>query len=183
MSPIILPIVLLSIILFCKVNSFDINKTIENDDFSIELAKYFLKLAGFGYCYFEEMESQNCCPELINDEGWILVGYDKIPVHDFNFAILRNDKYKKVVITFPGTRGMLQFLSEIYINRGVSLKRNQLIKFFIISIIFIVMLKKNLAKCYMRSIKTTKTINIFLQGILLVELWQQYSHLTLLNTR
>lgn len=121
-STLILPVILLCSVIFTTTNTFDISKTIEHDDFSIDLAKYFLKLAGFGYCYIEGMKSEHCCPELLNDEGWTLVAFDKISTHNFNFAILRHDKHKKIVVTFPGTRGKTQLLSEIYCNKGIPLK-------------------------------------------------------------
>jgi hypothetical protein len=82
-------------------------------EFSNELALYFLNFAGFGYCTLEEMEKNECCGELIKKENWILVTKSSIDLDNYNFAVLRNDKYKKIIITFPGTRGITQLFREV----------------------------------------------------------------------
>jgi hypothetical protein len=81
--------------------------------FSTELAKYFVSFAGYGYCTLEEMESKTCCQSIFDKDGWLLHAYGKIDTDNYNFAILIHYEYKKVIITFPGTRSKLQLLYEI----------------------------------------------------------------------
>jgi hypothetical protein len=90
--------------------------------FSTELGKYFLKFASFGYCTIKEMEEGNCCQELLEREGWDVIVKETINLDNYNFAILKNDIYKKIIITFPGTRGKYQLVEEIYYSNGVPLE-------------------------------------------------------------
>ncbi len=88
-------------------------------NFSIPLAKYFLKLSSYGYCTEERMLSGNCCPEIFTHDQWELVEEKKVSYDDYNYAILVSNKYKKIVVTFPGTRGPFQLIKELLKSNGV----------------------------------------------------------------
>jgi len=88
--------------------------------FSIPLAKYFLKLSSYAYCSQEEMQKQNCCPELLNQDEWSLFTEKIFSYDEYNFAVLMNKKYKKIVVTFPGTRSSNQLIKELVFSSGVA---------------------------------------------------------------
>ena len=48
-------------------------------------------------------------------------------IYLYNFAILKNDEYKKIVVTFPGTSSYLQILEEIVYQemKDISLKEEK----------------------------------------------------------
>jgi hypothetical protein len=100
----------------------------EIKEFSVPLAKYFVKLASFAYCLNDQISSQRCCPDLFTKDGWILAAADFIPQDNYNFAILRHDQYKKIVVAVPGTRDVSQLLKEMQYSGGVSLPDNPSIK-------------------------------------------------------
>jgi len=89
------------------------------DHFTIQLAKYFLKLSSYSYCTEEQMKSQTCCPEIFTEDDWQLIEEKKVSYDDYNYAILASNKYKKIVVTFPGTRGPAQLIKELYYSNGV----------------------------------------------------------------
>lgn len=91
----------------------------ELNSFSIPLAKYFLKFSGYAYCSEEKMLSQTCCPEIFTDDQWELVTERKVSYDNYNYAILISNKYKKILIIFPGTRGPFQLIKELYYSNGV----------------------------------------------------------------
>jgi hypothetical protein len=85
----------------------------EVKSFSTPFAAYFLKLASYSYCGLDRNLIQNCCPELITQEGWKLLEADSIVKDNYNFAILKHNTFKKVVVTVPGTRNLQQLLEEL----------------------------------------------------------------------
>lgn len=93
-----------------EIYNFDISMPVTN--FSTDIAKYFLHFAGFGYCHQEEIVAGKCCEDLITKEGWVLAGYGRIEEDRYNFAVLRQDTFKKIVIAFPGTRSKGQLLIQ-----------------------------------------------------------------------
>lgn len=58
---------------------------------------------------------------MIQGDGWEVIAKQSINLDNYNFAILKNEKSNKIVITFPGTRGDFQFTKEIYYSNGVPL--------------------------------------------------------------
>ena len=92
------------------------------DKFTIPLAKYFLKLSSYAYCEEQTLKQKKCCPELFLEDGWELVFEKKVSYDDYTYSILKNDKFKKIVATFPGTAGPLQLIKELYYSNGVIFK-------------------------------------------------------------
>ncbi len=91
---------------------------------------YYSHFAGFGYCYPETIDEGKCCSKIFNKikettspNGWSLIDYGRsslidtygIYTHKKNtYAIFRSDLFKKVVITFPGTKDpVFQIASEV----------------------------------------------------------------------
>jgi hypothetical protein len=96
----------------------------EIKSFSIPLGMYFTKLASFGYCQQNDLDSQNCCPDLLNREGWTVLAAETIEHENYNYAILKHDAFKKIVVTTPGTRNKWQLLREMRSSSGVSMDEN-----------------------------------------------------------
>ena len=81
--------------------------------FSIGMARYFLRFSAMAYCP-NSIISKDCCHDFLQKEGWSIKAHGKVETtFENNFAIYRNDKYQKVVVAFPGTRGFLQLMDEI----------------------------------------------------------------------
>jgi hypothetical protein len=102
-------------------------KTQNITNYSTELAEYMLKFAGLSYCYKDEIIESKCCPELV-DEGWIAVDIDQIEEAQYDYVIFRHDKYKKVVISVPGTRSCFQLIEEIRFSYGMSTDEDPTVK-------------------------------------------------------
>lgn len=101
--------------------------------FTTELAKYFLNFAAFGYCTIKEMEERTCCQDILDQEGWEVIEKETINFDNYNFAILKHDEYKKIIMTFPGTRGKYQFIQEVLQSNGVPLdgdKKEKIMNYF-----------------------------------------------------
>jgi len=101
--------------------------------FTTELAKYFLNFASFGYCTIKEMEERSCCQELLESEGWDIIVKETINLDNYNFAILKNNQSRKIIVTFPGTRGKYQFLEQVYYSNGVPFdgdKKEKIMNYF-----------------------------------------------------
>jgi hypothetical protein len=98
---------------------FNIKEPITKDSFSVDLAKYFLDFASYGYCPPEKMKNNECCSGLINSENWKLLAADSIDFADYNYGILKNEEYNKIIFAFPGTRGIPQFMTEVLNSSGV----------------------------------------------------------------
>ncbi len=97
-------------------------------EFSTPISRYFLQFASYGYCTETEMTSNKCCPKSIISKGWTLLKTKSFTFADYNIAILKNTEYKKIVITFPGTRSKFQLLQEIQNSSGVPFKNNKKVK-------------------------------------------------------
>jgi hypothetical protein len=98
-----------------------------SSEYSNALAIYYLKFSSLSYCYVDEIREFKCCPELFN-EAWKIIEADKIDYDNYNFVILKHDFYKRVIITFPGTRAILQLIKEIWDSDGISLPDDPTIK-------------------------------------------------------
>lgn len=92
--------------------------------FSIPLVKYFLKFASYAYCSEEKILSQTCCPEIFDEDNWKLIYEKKVSYDNYNYAILISMKYRKIIITFPGTRSLAQLIKELYYSNGVNFHIN-----------------------------------------------------------
>jgi hypothetical protein len=99
-------------------NKFDPSHQINNDSYSTELAKYFLKLASFGYCPVEYILNNKCCSDLLSQDGWTVLEKSKLTFDEFTYVILENTKSKKIVITFSGTKNLLQLFKEYILQTG-----------------------------------------------------------------
>jgi hypothetical protein len=105
---------------FQSIRLDDVIKNNSNfNSFSIPLAKYFLKFSSYAYCSEEKMQTQTCCPDVFTDDHWELFSEKKVSYDNYNYAILINYKYKKILTTFPGTRGPIQLIKELYYSNGV----------------------------------------------------------------
>lgn len=95
------------------------------DTFSIPLAKYFLKIAAYSYCSEENMQKKNCCSDLFTKDSWELVTEEKVSYDDYNYAILMHKEYKKIAVSFPGTRSASQLVKELYYSNGVVFQQDE----------------------------------------------------------
>ena len=67
--------------------------------------------------------SKDCCHDFLQREGLSIKAHGKAgKTLENNFAIYRNDKYRKIVVAFPGTRGFLQLMDEIIESSLQSIK-------------------------------------------------------------
>lgn len=92
---------------------------------------YYIQFIPISYCTDGEVSSNQCCPlkDFINGDGYqgwkritmedLHITYDDIKYKkekfsdkDYNFHVFVNDKYKKVLFVFPGTRHFLQLVKE-----------------------------------------------------------------------
>ena len=121
---------IISFIFFIKLNAqnflaerfsykYDTTKIIKRLDFSPELAKYFLNLASYGNCSEDLMNQKLCCNKFLTQEKWELIQAGTIEFAQYNYSILMNKNSKKFVFAFPGTRGIPQFMKEVYHQGGV----------------------------------------------------------------
>jgi hypothetical protein len=92
--------------------NFIFNKEERIKDFSADVAEYWTNIAGYGYCPYEKMITNKCCKNYFDEGNYIFVAAEKIKKDNYNIGIIRSDKYKKVVIVFPGTRNIKQLLTE-----------------------------------------------------------------------
>lgn len=95
------------------------------EKFSISFAKYFLKIAAFSYCSEENILKQNCCSDLFTNDEWKLYSEESVEYDDYHYAILIHKKYKKIVVTFPGTNSATQLIKELYYSNGVIFKDDE----------------------------------------------------------
>jgi hypothetical protein len=126
MKTTILTIAFLALLVQSKnlLKQIDVAKLILQKDitkFSLPFAVYFLKLSSYSYCGNDRIVAQNCCPELITQDGWKLVASDSVVKDNYNFAILKHDQFKKIVVTTPGTRGLPQLMDELRNSYGASI--------------------------------------------------------------
>lgn len=91
--------------------SFTFNLEDRLKEFSPEVASYWTNIAGYGYCPYEKMISNLCCVNYFQSD-YVFVAAEKISKDNYNIGVIRSDKFKKVVIVFPGTRNIPQLLKE-----------------------------------------------------------------------
>lgn len=83
-------------------------------EFIPEMINYFGTFASIGYCSQNEILNENCCPDFLIQENWELLDQGINPNDQrYNYGIYKNDIYKKIVITVPGTRNTQELLSEM----------------------------------------------------------------------
>ena len=90
---------------------------------------YYIQFIPISYCTDSQVELNQCCPakDFRNGyQGWkritmqeLNISYDDIKIKkylyldkDYNFHVFVNDKYKKILFVFPGTRHILQLVEE-----------------------------------------------------------------------
>lgn len=94
--------------------------------------KYYSYFASFGYCSPDKIGKGQCCSNIFNNQkgisspnGWTLIDYGQSSGSDTDlvftdkkntYAILKSDIFKKVVITFPGTKDQIIQLGSEMIN-------------------------------------------------------------------
>ncbi len=104
----------------------------EDQIYTSKRLKYYSYFAAFGYCFPEDIEKGKCCSNVFNKNkdvesanGWTLIDYGRssdvdthsIYTHNKNtYAIFRSDIFRKVVITFPGTKDQIIQLGSELIN-------------------------------------------------------------------
>lgn len=109
---------------------YDPKERIQN--FSVNMITYYYWFSGFSYCDDYYISKQFCCEnEILND--WKIIKHldYRMPYpnirfekellklldprfYAYNFAILKSDKYKKFIFTFPGTTSLFQLVLEIF---------------------------------------------------------------------
>ena len=112
-------------------------KNPEYIDYIYKVSKYIEYFADYGMCFPEEIAEGKCCASFLpstrmdqtSSSGWTLVDYGRSDWKDCkgvftnkqnHFAIWKNDIFKKVVITYPGTKGgFIQGMAEL-INSGLT---------------------------------------------------------------
>ena len=94
---------------------YDASEIVSTNTISQEMLSYYSWFASYGYC--EDMEVPLfCCKSHINffNNNWTIISESSIDhYYDYNFVLWKSDKYKKYIITFPGTRNsILELLRE-----------------------------------------------------------------------
>lgn len=95
--------------------------------FSADVANYWTKLASYGYCHYENMLNNTCCTDLFRNKDFVFVGASKIDKDNYNIGIIRSDKFKKIVVSLPGTRDHTQLLKEVAQGRLVGFDNSETI--------------------------------------------------------
>jgi hypothetical protein len=91
--------------------NFTFNMEERINEFSTDVALYWTNIAGYGYCPYEKMIANQCCTNYFQND-YIFVAAEKIKKDNYNIGVIRSDKFKKVVVVFPGTRNVKQLLTE-----------------------------------------------------------------------
>ena len=87
------------------------------NEYSSNMINYYYWFSCFAYCDDKEIARNNCCPFILKD--WEIIFHKEylegiiIPSYIYNFVILRNKKYKKIIVAFPGTKNLPQLIEEI----------------------------------------------------------------------
>ena len=107
-----------------KSELYDISKPISV--FKQIIPLYYEQFLPVSYCKDKEREEGKCCDNLFETQGWKRADVVKPSAEEleelkkkfkdetYNFQVLYNDKYEKILVLFPGTRGgVAQFIKEI----------------------------------------------------------------------
>ena len=107
-----------------KSELYDISKPISV--FKQIIPLYYEQFLPVSYCKDKEIEEGKCCDNLFETQGWKRADVVKPSAEEleelkkkfkdetYNFQVLYNDKYEKILVLFPGTRGgVAQFIKEI----------------------------------------------------------------------
>ena len=123
MKSIVLKFIILIFLNFVSNKENDISKkphiltNVKNNPIKIftpNIAEEFIALASYSYCDENKMYENKCCP-VLNKNYEIFAGFT-IPMNDYTFAILKNDVLKRIVLTFSGTKTVLQLSSEALLS-------------------------------------------------------------------
>ena len=123
MKSIVLKFIILIFLNFVSNKENDISKkphiltNVKNNPIKIftpNIAEEFIALASYSYCDENKMYENKCCP-VLNKNYEIFAGFT-IPMNDYTFAILKNDVLKRIVLTFAGTKTVLQLSSEALLS-------------------------------------------------------------------
>ena len=124
--------------------------------YTLPLALYFQKFIPISYCYNEDIENSpsKCCEKETLSDGWKRYNQSSHEIkgtthnrlwrytlgwfddYKYNFQIFVNDKNRKILVLFPGTRKNLkQILKEVIQSRMVSgidanIKEVKAVKYF-----------------------------------------------------
>ena len=94
---------------------YDATEKVSIDNFSQEMISYYSWFVSYGNCFDTDIPLF-CCKEYIDffTNKWTVVRESSIEnYYEYNFVLFRNDKYKKYIIAFPGTRDLiLELLTE-----------------------------------------------------------------------
>ena len=108
----------------------DLSK-ISSIPFDPDFGKTFAQLASFSYCDEKVMKAGKCCSNL---KEYKLVTTATLPLDEYTYAILRNDKKKQIVVTMTGTKNKKQLIKEIIHSRMVRFREPQnkmtIVKYF-----------------------------------------------------
>ena len=107
-----------------KTEEIDLNSTISG--FSQIVPLYFEQFLPISYCKDKDIDGGKCCDAKLKAQNWHRAKTIKPSAEEleelkkkfkdetYNFQILYNDKYKKIIVLFPGTRNNIsQMIKEI----------------------------------------------------------------------
>ena len=105
---------------------YDASKPI--NEFSSNMINYFYWFSCFAYCDDEIIARNKCCSNILDE--WELVEHKQYTssffnnnYYVYNYVILKNDKFKKIIVAFPGTESILQLLSEINYSNLITISK------------------------------------------------------------
>ena len=105
---------------------YDASKPIT--EFSSNMINYFYWFSCFAYCDDEVIARNKCCSNILDE--WELVEhkeytfpFSKYNFYIYNYVILKNDKYKKIIVAFPGTESYAQLLNEIIYSNLIGISK------------------------------------------------------------
>ena len=110
--------------LFYSVNTnYNAKTVVSMDNFNEEMISYYSWFASYGYCKVDTIP-YSCCKndyDFFNVEWQILSQSALDNYYNYNYVLWRNDKYKKYIMAFPGTRNIItELVSEIVNSKLVN---------------------------------------------------------------
>ena len=106
---------------------YDATEVISPNHITQEMLSYYSWFAAYGYCHDDEIPLF-CCKNHINffTEQWVILDESSTTEYfNYNYVIWRNDKYKKYIFAFPGTRNkIIELLNEAINTKLVNFYEN-----------------------------------------------------------
>ena len=97
-------------------------------EFSSNMINYYYWFSCFAYCDDDFIARNKCCSNILKE--WELVYHKQYnysfsnDIYYYSFVIFKNDKFKKIIVAFPGTENKIQLFSEFWRSNLKTIKEN-----------------------------------------------------------